>query len=356
MATQKIKVRGAKALIAKEVIPFTRQMASMTKAGMTILSTIQTLEEQSTNPEFKKVLRHLLTGIEGGVPLSAALKDVPQLFDDMYVHMVEAGEQSGKFEEICERLALTLQSGARLRKKVKSAMTYPTVIISIATIMALALIQFVVPIFAEMFNGFGKKLPALTQALVDVSDFGKRWWYVIIPGIIAAVWLFGAWKKTASGRLTFDEWMLKVPVFGQLNLKSGISRFCRIFAQMLNAGVPVLNAMDIVAGSIGNRRLEMSIRAARREVEQGNQISPSLGNKPYMPVLMTRMIAAGEKSGRVGEMLDSVADTYDDEVESTLSTLTSLMEPFLMVFLGAVIGTIVLAMFMPIFNLGSLAK
>ena len=350
-----IRVRGAKKLMDKEVIPFTRQLASMTKAGMTILDSIRTLEDQCVNPDFRRVLAHLRETIERGSPLSSALKDVPQLFSDMYVHMIEAGEQSGKFEDICERLALTLQSGARLRKKVKSAMTYPTVIVSIATLMAIGLIQFVVPIFAEMFAGFGKDLPALTRALVDVSDFGKSWWYVIIPSLIAFVWLFGAWKRTESGRLIFDEWMLRLPVFGQLNHKSAIARFCRILAQMLNAGVPVLGAMQVVARSIGNKRLEQSVLAARREVEQGNQISPSLSNKPFMPVLMCRMIAAGEKSGRVGDMLDSVADTYDEEVEATLATLTSLMEPFLMVFLGAVIGTIVLAMFMPIFKLGSLA-
>ena len=350
-----IKVKGAKKLMEKEVIPFTRQLASMTKAGMTILDTIRTLEEQCVNPEFKKVLSHLLLGIERGSPLSVALKDVPQLFNDMYVHMIEAGEQSGKFEDICNRLALTLQAGLKLRKKVKSAMTYPTVIISIATLMAIGLIQFVVPIFAEMFAGFGKELPFLTQKLVDVSDFGKKWWYVIIPSVVAAFWLFGCWKRTESGRLVFDEWMLKLPVFGQLNHKSAIARFCRIFAQMLGAGVPVLNAMLVVAQSIGNKRLEVSILAARREVEQGNQISPSLASKPYMPILMCRMIAAGEKAGRVEEMLDSVADTYDEEVESTLSTLTALMEPFLMVFLGLVIGTIVLAMFMPIFKMGGLA-
>ena len=351
-----IKVKGAKKLMDKEVIPFTRQLASMTKAGMTILDTIRTLEEQCSNPEFKKVLTHLLVGIERGSPLSTVLKDVPQLFNDMYVHMIEAGEQSGKFEDICNRLALTLQAGSKLRKKVKSAMTYPTVIVSIATLMAIGLIQFVVPIFAEMFAGFGKELPFLTQKLVDISDFGKKWWYIIIPVVIAAFWLFGRWKRTDRGRVVFDEWMLKLPVFGQLNHKSAIARFCRIFAQMLGAGVPVLNAMLVVAQSIGNKRLEVSILAARREVEQGNQISPSLASKPYMPILMCRMIAAGEKAGRVEEMLDSVADTYDEEVESTLATLTSLMEPFLMVFLGAVIGTIVLAMFMPIFNLGSLAK
>ena len=350
-----IKVRGAKKLMDKEVVPFTRQLASMTKAGMTILSAIQTLEEQCANPEFKTVLRHLQTTIERGSPLSTALKDVPQLFDDMYVHMIEAGEQSGQFESICARLAQTLQASARLRKKVKSALTYPKVIMSIATLLAIGLIQFVVPIFAEMFSGFGKDLPALTQALVDLSDFGKRRWYVIVPSVIAVIWLFKRWKTTESGHLAWDEWLLKMPVFGVLNHKSAIARFCRVFAQMLAAGVPVLNAMSVVAGSVGNRRLEASILAARREVEQGNQLSPSLGNKPYMPTLMVRMIAAGEKAGRVEEMLDSVADTYDEEVEATLSTLTSLMEPFLMVFLGLVIGTIVMAMFMPIFKLGSLA-
>lgn len=351
-----IKVSGAKKLMDKEVIPFTRQLASMTKAGMTILDTIRALEEQCMNPEFKRVLRHLLAGIGGGSPLSAALKDVPQLFDDMYVHMIEAGEQSGRFEEICHRLALTLQAGARLRKKVKSAMTYPMVIVSIALLMAVALIQFVVPIFADMFAGSGKQLPGMTQALVDLSDFGKRRWYVIVPSVVAAAVLFVAWKRTETGRFAMDEFKLRIPVFGPLNHKSAIARFCRIFAQMLNAGVPVLSAMGVVATATGNKRLEKSILAARREVEQGNQISPSLASKPYMPLLMCRMIAAGEKSGRVDEMLNSVADTYDEEVEATLVTLTALMEPFLMVFLGLVIGTIVLALFMPIFKMGTLAQ
>ena len=356
MAKTTIKVRGARKLIDKEVIPFTRQLASMSRAGMPILPIIDTLRDQTENPEFKKVLSHLRDTIAGGSPLSEGMRDIPQLFDDMYVHMVEAGEKSGKFEDIMMRLALTMGAGAKLRKKVKSAMTYPTVIVSIALVLAACLIQFVVPVFAEMFAGFGKPLPMLTQKLVDVSNFVKSWWYVLLPAAFVAVWIFLKWKRTESGRVVFDEWMLRLPVFGVLNQKSSISRFCRILAQMLSAGVPILDALKIVAGSVGNRRLEASITAARREVEQGNQISPSLANKPFMPLLMTRMIAAGEQAGRVDEMLDSVADTYDEEVESMLSTLTALMEPFLMVFLGAVIGTIVLAMFMPIFNLGSLAK
>ena len=355
MAGRTVKVRHARKLAATQVIPFSRQIASMLGAGMSILASIMTLEEQCDEPEFKKVLRHMLDVIERGEPLSAGLADFPQLFDDMYVNMVVAGEQSGQFAPVMRRLALILASSSRLRKKVKSAMTYPAVIMSIALLLAAGLIQFVVPVFAEMFSGFGKELPWLTQQLVDVSGFVKAWWYIILPIVVAVVWLFRRWKKTEFGRRRFDEWMLKMPVFGQLNQKASIGRFCRLLAQMIAAGVPILKALKVVSGSIGNTVLEQAILAARLEVEQGNQLSPSLEGKPYMPTLMVRMIAAGEKAGKVEDMLDSVADAYDEDVEVMLGTLTSLMEPFLMVFLGVVIGTIVLAMFLPIFNLGSIA-
>jgi len=356
MAREPIKLKGAKKLAAKEVVPFTRQISSMLAAGMTILSSISTLEEQCDDPEFKKVLKHLCDVIESGDPLSAGLRDFPQLFDDMYVNMVVAGEQSGEFAGILKRLAGILQSSARLKQKVKSAMTYPTVIVSIALLMSAALIQFVVPIFAGMFSGFGKPLPWLTQQLVDISDGVKAWWYIIAPGVVAAVWLFKRWKATERGRLRFDEFMLRMPVFGVLNLKSSVGRFCRLLAQMIGSGVPILKALDVVAGSLGNHVLEKSVLDARKEVEQGNQLNASLDGKPFMPVLMVRMVAAGEKAGKVEDMLNSVADAYDEEVEALLATLTALMEPFLMVFLGAIIGTIVLAMFMPIFNMGSLAS
>ena len=350
------KIKGAKKVAKTEIVPFTRQLSSMVAAGMPILSTVQTLEEQCANPEFKKVLGHLRETIEGGDPLSKGLADFPDLFDDMYVNMVVAGEQSSEFAGILKRLAAIMQSTARLKAKVKSAMTYPTVIVSIALLMAAGLIQFVVPIFAEMFSGFGKPLPALTQKLVDISDFVKHYWYYIIGIVFIAVVLFRKWKKTERGHYQFDEFKLKMPVFGQLNLKVGIGRFCRLMAQMTNAGVPILKSMEVVAQSIGNWVLEKSILDARKEVEQGNQLNVALDGKPYMPILMVRMIAAGEKAGKVEDMLDSVADSYDEEVETLLGTLTSLMEPFLMVFLGAIIGTIVLAMFMPIFNMGSLAS
>ncbi len=349
------KIRGIKRILQKDLVPFTKQMASMNGAGMSILTVMQTLEEQAENPEFKKVLKTLLRTIEGGDPLSKGLAKFPKIFDDMFVNMTVAGEQSGQFATIMKRLADILQNSSRLKRKVKSAMTYPTVIMSIALLLCWGLIQFVVPTFAEMFAGSGKPLPALTQSLVDLADFIKKWWYVIIPCIIVAIWLFRQWKRTEKGRYAFDECMLKMPVFGQLNHKSCIGRFARLLAQMLGAGVPILKAIDVTAGSLGNHVLEKSVRLAGKEVEQGNQLNTALTGKPYMPLILIRMIAAGEKAGRVEDMLNSVADAYDEEVETLLSTLTSLMEPFLMVFLGGIIGTVVIAMFMPIFNMGSLA-
>ena len=354
--TAEIKVKGVRGIVNKELVPFTKQLASMTGAGMSILSTMQTLEEQAENPEFKKVLNHLLKSIEGGDPLSRGLAAFPKIFDEMYVNMVIAGEQSGEFAGILKRLATILQSGARLKKKVKSAMTYPTVIVSIALLMSWGLIQFVVPIFAEMFAGAGKPLPALTQSLVNLADFIKSWWYVIIVVVVAVLFAFGKWKATESGRSKFDAFKLKMPVFGQLVLKAAIGRFSRLLSQMIGCGVPILKSLDVVAGSLGNHVLEKSVIAARREVEQGNQLNTALEGKPFMPILMVRMIAAGEKAGRLEDMLDSVADAYDEEVETMLATLTSLMEPFIMVFLGAIIGTIVMAMFLPIFNMGSLSS
>lgn len=350
------KIKGAKKLAKTEIVPFTRQLASMIGAGMPILSTIQTLEDQCSNPEFKKVLTHLRITIEGGDPISKALAAFPELFEDMYVNMVVAGEQSGEFAGILKRLATILQASSRLKGKVKSATTYPKVIVSIALLLAGSLIQFVVPIFADMFSGFGKPLPALTQSLVDVSDFVKANWLYILGTIVIARFAYKRWKATEKGRYQLDEYKLKMPVFGQLNLKSSVGRFCRLLAQMTNAGVPILKSLEVVAGSLGNHVLEKSVLDARKEVEQGNQLNVALAGKPYIPVIMVRMIAAGEKAGKVEDMLDSVADSYDEEVEALLASLTAMMEPFLMVFLGLIIGTIVLAMFLPIFNMGGLAS
>ncbi len=353
MPRKVIKFSGAGSIRKKELIPFTRQMASMLNAGMSILAAMATLEEQCTHPKFKRVLRQIKDVIESGEPFSEALAMYPQIFDSMYVNMVAAGEESGQFAPVLKRLASMLDASARLVRKVKSAMTYPVVILSIALLLAGGLITFVVPVFADMFSGFGEDLPAATKMLVDMSDFLKGNYYILIPVIVVLVVGFQKWKETASGRYRYHGFVLRMPIFGELIQKVSIARFCRLFAQMLTSGVPILDALQIVAQAIGNAVIERALLSARSGIEQGNTLSASLEGKPCLPVLMVRMIAAGEKSGRIDEMLESVADSYDDEVEAMLATLTSLMEPFLMVFLGVIIGGIVTAMFLPIFKLGS---
>ncbi|MBP5509758.1 MAG: type II secretion system F family protein [Kiritimatiellae bacterium] len=349
-----LKITGVSQILKKDLIPFTRQCASMLNAGMSILSTVATLEDQCGSPNFKKVLGVLRSSIESGEPFSSGLSRFPKIFDDMYVNMVAAGERSGQFAAVLKRLATMMDSAARLSRKVRSALTYPAVILSIAFLIAGGLITFVVPVFTEMFSGFGAQLPAATQMLVNMSDFIRGNWYWLIGGFAIAVVLFKRWHATKAGEYQFDKFKLKLPVFGELTEKVAIARFCRLFAQMLKSGVPILDSMQIVALSIGNKVIEKSILASREGVEQGGTLASSLEGKPCLPILMVRMIAAGEKSGRIDEMLESIADTYDDEVETTLATLTSLMEPFLMVILGVVIGGIAIAMFLPIFKLGTI--
>ena len=348
-----IRVSGIGQIKNRELIPFTRQTASMLNAGMSILSALSTLEDQCAHPGFKLVLKTLRENVESGSPFSDGLRHFPKVFDDLYVNMVGAGEKSGQFAAVLKRLAIMMDASAKLVRKVKSAMTYPAVILSLALIIAAGLITFVVPVFKEMFAGFGSQLPAPTQLLVDLSNLVHNHWLAIILCIAGSVFGFREWLSTATGRYQFDKFMLRLPVFGPLTQKVAVARFCRLFAQMLTSGVPILDAMQIVARSMGNKLIEESILSARSGVEQGNTLSASLEGKQCLPLLMVRMIAAGERSGRIDEMLESVAETYDDEVETTLATLTSLMEPFLMVFLGVVIGGIVVAMFLPIFKLGT---
>lgn len=353
VTTTIVRVTGVKQILKKELIPFTRQMASMLNAGMSVLVSVCTLEEQCEHPGFRVVLKKLRESIESGAPVSDGLRMFPRIFDEMYVNMVAAGEKSGQFAGVLKRLAAMLDASARLMRKVKSAMTYPTVILGMALLIASGLITFVVPVFAEMFSGFGQALPGPTQFLVDISEFVRRRWYLVLGVVGGSIFAFKQWVATPIGRYKFDQFRLRLPIFGPLAQKVAVSRFCRLFAQMLTSGVPILDSMGIVAKSLGNKVMEEAILSARSGVEQGNLLSVALEGKPCLPILMIRMIAAGEKSGRVDEMLESVANTYDDEVESMLATLTSLMEPFLMVFLGIVIGGIVIAMFLPIFKLGS---
>lgn len=349
------RIGGLKNIHNKELVPFTRQMSSMATAGMPLIESIMAIEATTRNPQFKKVIGYVRECVEGGSPLSSALEAFPRIFDHMYVNMVLAGEQSGQFDQIMRRLTVIIQNSSKLMKRIKSALTYPKVIISLSLLIAAGLVVGVVPQFGDMFAGAGKSLPALTQFLLDLANLIKNWWYVVIPGGIVLFILFKMWARTESGHFILDGLSLRLPVFGELQLKGAIARFTRLLGVMLNSGIPILKALSIVAGSLNNRVLEKSVMDAREEVEQGVPLNMALNGKPFMPEMMVRMIAAGEKSGRMQDMLDSVADTYDDEVEAMIAQLTALMEPMIMVLMGSIIGTIVIALFLPIFQLPSLA-
>jgi type IV pilus assembly protein PilC len=346
------KVPGAKK-IQNELLPgFSRQLAAMLSAGMPIVASLDALEEQADNPNFKTCILQLKRSIENGAAFSEALRAFPSVFDTLYCNMVKGGETGGQLAETIGRLAGFLEASARLKRKVKSAMMYPTIVLSIAILIAIGMILFIVPVFGEMFADFGAQLPGPTQFLLNFSDFlkGNGWWILIL--IVGGVVGFKKWKQTEKGAYAFDQFVLKAPVFGELNKKVAAARFARTFGQLIRSGVPILNALQIVAGATGNKVAELVIMNAREAVEKGEPLSNAMISQTVFPVMLVRMMQAGEKTGKVDEMMDSIADFYDDEVDTMLSGLTSLLEPLLMVFLGVVIGGIVMCMFLPIFKMG----
>ena len=343
---------GAKK-IQLELLPgFSRQLAAMLSAGMPIVASLEALEEQADNPHFKATITRLKASIENGAAFSEALRQFPSIFDDLYANMVKGGETGGQLAETIGRLAGFLEASAKLRQKVKSAMMYPIIVLCIAITIAIGMILFIVPVFGEMFADFGAELPGPTQALLNLSDFMRSNGLIILAIVIGGVIGFKKWKATPKGALAFDKFVLKAPVFGELNRKVAAARFARTFGQLIRSGVPILNALEIVSGATGNLVAGNIIINCRKAVEKGEPLSSSMLNQTVFPVMLVRMLQAGEKTGKVDEMMDSIADFYDDEVKAMLDGLTSLLEPLLMVFLGVIIGGIVLCMFLPIFKMG----
>ncbi len=347
-----IPVPGARKIVNKSLSGFTRQLSAMLAAGMPIISCLSALEEQTDDKHFKPVIKQLRASLENGMSTSEALTQFPTVFDFLYINMVAGGEKSGDLSGTMARLAGFLESSAKLRRKVKSAMMYPLVVLSIAGIIAICLVVFVVPVFGEMFADFGSELPGPTQLLLDASDFLRTHGWIVLVVLIALGYVFKKWKATDKGSYIWDGFMLKLPVFGQLNKLVVAARFGRMLSQMSRSGVPILGALKIVAGSTGNRVAGRVVENAYETVEKGDPLSAGLLNQKVYPIGMVRMLQAGEKTGSVDDMMDSIADYYEDEVESMLAGLTSLLEPILMVILGIVIGGLVMCMFMPIFKMG----
>jgi type IV pilus assembly protein PilC len=357
LAKQKAVEKRAKTykLKLQDLAVFTQQLASMLEAGLPLVGALEALQEQTENPVFQVIIRDVRGDIAAGNSFSDSVKKYPNSFPPLFISMVEAGEASGGLAEILGKVALYFESTVKLVKKVKSAMTYPIAVIGLAIILVNVLLIFVIPVFAEMFADFGAALPAPTQALIDLSNWLKsNFFYVAIATFIAwKIWV--RFTKTPKGRRVKDRLLLRAPIFGNLMLKIALSRFCRTYATLMRSGVPILRTLEIVAASSNKVQIEDACGDISKHISAGGQVSEVLAVNKFFPPMMKHMVKAGESTGNVDGMMEKIADFYDTESETIIASLTSLIEPMLIVFLGVVVGGIVMAMFLPIFQLSSVA-
>ena len=348
------KIKGVKKIVAKEIIPLTRQLASMIGAGMPILSTMQTLEEQCDNPEFKKILTHIRATIEGGEPMSRALSAFPKVFDDLYVNMAKAGEAAGSLETSLNRLAEFLEKAQKIKSKVKSAMTYPIVVLVVAITMAGGLMVTVIPKFEKLFEdmlGKGAKLPPLTQFVVNLAHNFMDYSLPIAGAIFLLVMLVRMINKTKGGHYFFDAVKLRLPGFGPLIRKSSIGRTTRTLGTLMQSGVPVLQALDIVRDTAGNAIIAKAYQNIHEAVKEGDNMTPAMEASKQFPPMVVSMVDVGEETGALPEMLNRVANTYDGEVYDAVDAMTSIIEPLMIVCLAVIVGTLVIAMFQPLMSI-----
>ncbi|MBF0387181.1 MAG: type II secretion system F family protein [Candidatus Omnitrophica bacterium] len=336
---------------SEDVILFSRQMATMVDAGIPILQTVDALHEQTTNPSFKRILATVCEDIRLGSSLSAAFAKHPRIFDGLFINMIRVGETGGVLTTVLERLSSYMEKTERLKRKVGGALIYPMVIVSMSMTITLALLIFVVPTFSTIYASFNRELPAMTQVLMNVSNTLKNNFPLLLVAAGAIVGAFQLFKRTESGAYQLDGLKLKLPVFGDLLKKVAVSRFCRTLSVLLQSGVPILEGLDIVRKTIGNRVLEQVIEEVISSVREGESISAPLSRSKVFPSMVTKMVSVGEQSGQLDKMLVKVADFFDEQVDAAVETLTSLIEPFIIGFLGIVIGFIVVALFLPIISI-----
>jgi type IV pilus assembly protein PilC len=335
----------------QELVIFTRQLATMIGAGLSLLESLDVLGEQAETPGMKSTCEALTTALRGGSDLSAAMETCPKAFTKLYVSMVRAGEASGQMDVILERLAEYVESADELRREVKSAMTYPVISLVLVLGITAFLMLGVVPTFRQVFESLETDLPALTQFVLDTSDWLKAHWAIALG--IAAGSLFGVYvfKRTEAGALFFDKLSLKLPVFGPMVRKIALARFSRTFSTLTRSGVPIMGTLEIVADTAGNRVVSKAVMDSREAVRNGNMLSEPLSQSPVFPPMVTRMIAIGERSGALEVLLEKIADFYDSQVKAQIKALTSLIEPMLITFMGVIVGGVVLSVFLPILDI-----
>ncbi|MGK7885524.1 MAG: type II secretion system F family protein [Crocosphaera sp.] len=334
----------------KDKAVFSRQFSVMINAGVAIVRCLGVLSDQATNPKMKKALSAISSEVQQGISLSDALGKHPDCFDQLYVSMVEAGEMGGVLDEVLNRLAKLLEDMARLQNQIKSAMAYPVTVGILAVLVFFGMTIFLIPVFAGIFEDLGADLPALTQFMLYLSGI-MRSWKILIPIVGSAGLVFGIkqYYKTPVGRLQIDKFLLKMPLFGDLNEKSAVARFCRVFGTLTRSGVPILTSLEIVCNTVGNKVIANAVAGAQAEIQQGGMMSLALQNANVFPQLAIQMICIGEETGELDAMMMKVADFYEDEVEQAVKALTSVIEPLMMVLIAGMVGVILLSMYLPMF-------
>ncbi len=335
----------------RDIIVFCRQFSTMIDAGLPIIQCLDILQAQQENPTFKKMIKDIKESVEGGQTLAESLKKYPKHFDDLFVNMVAAGEAGGILDVILRRLSAYMEKAAKLKSQVKGAMTYPLVTICIAIAVVAVILVFVIPVFEDMFSSMGQALPAPTQIVIGLSDFVKGNILWIIIGLVLFIVAFRQYYKTEKGRATIDELSLKLPVVGILIRKVAVAKFTRTMGTMLASGVAILEALDIVARTAGNKSIERAIYQVRSGIAEGQTIADPLAETGVFPPMVCQMIAVGESTGAIDAMLEKIADFYEEEVDQAVENLTAMIEPFMLVFLGVVIGGLVVSMYLPIFTM-----
>lgn len=338
----------------KSVVIFARQFSTMISAGLPLIQCLEILATQEDNKTFKKVIKSIKDDIEGGATLTDALKKHPKVFDELFVNMVAAGEAGGILDTILNRLAAYMEKMMKLKSKVKGAMVYPATIVLISFLVITMLLIKVVPVFQKLFSGMGQDLPMATQLLIDLSDFVTKSFIYIIASIVIGIVVFIRYYRTEVGRMTVDRFVLRAPIFGPLMRKVAISKFTRTLSTMMNSGVPILDGLEIVSKTAGNKVVEKALMETRKNIREGKTIAEPLQETKVFPPMVVQMIAVGEATGALDSMLSKIADFYEDEVDQAVSAMTSLLEPIMMVFLGGVVGGMIVAMYLPIFQIGAL--
>ncbi len=337
----------------RDMVVFTRQFATMIDAGLPIVQCLDILQAQAPVKPLKRAILQIKDDVEAGSSFNEALRKHPKLFDELYINMVAAGEVGGILDNIMNRLAVYMEKAARLRAKIKGAMIYPASIVTVAVAVTAILLIYVIPVFAELFQGFGQALPAPTQFVINLSNFTVRYFPLIAvafaAAIVTVIWLY----RTEQGRLAIDGLLLRLPIFGDLFRKSAVARFTRTLGTLVSSGVPILDALAITARTAGNRVVEKAVLATRLSISEGKTIADPLTASGVFPPMVCQMIAVGETTGALDAMLAKIADFYEEEVDNAIANLTALMEPIVIVFLGTVIGGLVISMYLPIFQIGS---